>query len=53
MIALFLLGELGSERWGEGIRAALDAAGQAETLITAADLGDADQNHARMALLTT
>jgi hypothetical protein len=51
MIALFLLGELTSERWGQGIRAALDAAGQAEALITAADLGDADQNRARMALL--
>lgn len=51
MIAVFLLGELTSERWGQGIRAALDAAGQTEALITAADLGDADQNRARMALL--
>jgi hypothetical protein len=51
MIAVFLLGELTSERWGQGIRAALDAAGQADALITAADLGDADQNRARMALL--
>jgi hypothetical protein len=39
MIALFLLGELGSQRWGDGIRAALDAAGRTETLITAADHG--------------
>jgi hypothetical protein len=53
MVALFLLGELASERWGEGIRAALDAAGQAEALITAADLGDAGQNRARRALLAT
>lgn len=51
MIALFLSGELSSERFGGGIRAALDAAGQTEALITAADLGDADQNRARRALL--
>jgi hypothetical protein len=53
MIALFLSGELGSERFGGGIRTALDAAGQTEALITAADLGDADQNRARRALLAT
>jgi hypothetical protein len=51
MIALFLLGELSSERFGEGIRTALAAAGQPETLITAADLADADQNRARRATL--
>jgi hypothetical protein len=51
MIALFLFGELTSERFGEGIRVALGAAGQAETLITAADLGDAAQNRARRAIL--
>jgi hypothetical protein len=51
MIAVFLLGELTSERWGQGIRAALDAVGRTEALITAADLGDADQNRARMGLL--
>jgi hypothetical protein len=51
MIALFLLGELTSERFGKGIRAALMAAGQTETLITAADLGDAGQNSARRAIL--
>ena len=51
MIAVFLLGELSSERFGEGIRTALDAAGQKETLITAADLSDADQNRARRAIL--
>ncbi len=51
MIALFLLGELSSERFGRGIRTALDAAGQTEALITVADLGDADQNRARRALL--
>jgi hypothetical protein len=51
MIALFLLGELSSERFGRGIRTALDAAGAKETLITAADLGDADQNRARRATL--
>jgi len=48
---MFLLGELSSERFGEGIRTALDAAGQKETLITAADLSDADQNRARRAIL--
>ena len=53
MIALFLLGELTSERFGEGIRTALMAAGQTETLITAADLGDAVQNRARRAILAT
>lgn len=52
MIALFLSGEQTSERFGEGIRAALGAAGQAETLITAADLGDAEQNRARRATLS-
>jgi hypothetical protein len=51
MIAMFLLGELSSERFGEGIRTALDAAGQKETLITAADLSDADQNRARRTIL--
>ena len=51
MIALFLLAELSSERFGGGIRTALAAAGQAETLVTAADLGDADQNRARRAIL--
>ena len=51
MISVFLLGELTSERFGTGIRAALEAAGQTEALITAADLGDADQNYARRALL--
>lgn len=51
MIALFLLGELNSERFGNGIRSALDAASQTEALITAADLGDADQNRARRTIL--
>jgi hypothetical protein len=51
MIALFLLGELSSERFGDGIRSALDAASQTESLITMADLADADQNRARRAIL--
>lgn len=51
MIASFLLGELTSDRFGAGIRAALDAAGQAAALVTAPDLGDAAQNRARRALL--
>jgi hypothetical protein len=51
MIAVFLLGELTSERFGAGIRAALGAADQTEALVTAADLGDADQNRARRELL--
>jgi hypothetical protein len=51
MIALFLLGELTSERFGEAIGTALRAAGQTETLITAADLGDEGQNRARRAIL--
>ena len=51
MIALFLLAELSSPRFGGGIRTALDAASQEETLITAADLGDAGQNRARRAIL--
>jgi hypothetical protein len=41
MIAVFLLGELTSERFGAGIRVALDAAGQTAALVTAADLDDA------------
>ena len=51
MISLFLLGELTSERFGDGIQTALDAAGQTERLLTAADLGDAGQNCARRAIL--
>jgi hypothetical protein len=51
MIALFLLGELSSERFGNRIRSALDAASQTEALVTAADLGDIDQNRARRAIL--
>jgi hypothetical protein len=51
MIALFLLGELSSERFGNSIRSALDAASQTEALVTAADLGDIDQNRARRAIL--
>jgi hypothetical protein len=51
MIALFLLGELNSERFGGGIRSALDAASQTEALIMAADLGEADQNRARRTIL--
>jgi hypothetical protein len=51
MIAVFLLAELSSDRFGRGIRAALDAADQKETLITAADLGDAGQNRARRRIL--
>ncbi len=51
MIALFLLGELNSERFGKGIRSALDVASQTEALITTADLGDSDQNRARRTIL--
>jgi hypothetical protein len=53
MIALFLLGELSSERFGSGIRSALNDASQAEAIITAADLGDVDQNRARRTILAT
>lgn len=51
MIAVFLLGELTSERFGDGIRTVLDAASQTEALVTAADLGNADQNRTRRVLL--
>src|SRR6202012_5701933 len=53
MIALFLLGELNSERFGRGVRSALDAARQTAALITSADLDDADQNRARRTILAT
>lgn len=51
MIACFLLGELTSERYGAGVRAALNAAGQAERLLTHANLSDQAANRARRDML--
>lgn len=51
MVACFLLGELTSARFGADLRRALAAAGQAELLLTRADLADPDANRARRALL--
>lgn len=51
MIACFLGGELSSERFGPGLRAALSAAGLSERLLTAPDLSDEKENHARRELL--
>jgi pimeloyl-ACP methyl ester carboxylesterase len=52
MVACFLLGELTSPRFGEGIRRALAAAGASEGLLTAADLTDQAANRVRRGLLT-
>lgn len=51
MVARFLEGELGSERFGEAIREALLARGHPEALLTQPDLADAHANQARRALL--
>jgi len=51
MVACFLLGELTSARFGADLRRALAAAGQADLLLTRADLADPDANRARRALL--
>jgi hypothetical protein len=51
MVACFLRGELASERWGAGVRAALAATGYGERLLTDADLADQDENAARRAAL--
>lgn len=51
MVACFLHGELASERFGAGVRRALAAAGQPESLLTDADLTDQAANRARRDLL--
>ncbi|MRH87907.1 hypothetical protein GFY24_10690 [Nocardia sp. SYP-A9097] len=51
MVACFLLGELSSERFGDAIRSGLVADGLPESLLTHPDLGDAEANAARRALL--
>ena len=51
MVALFLSGELSSERFGSVIRATLRACGQSEQLLADPDLHDAKANQARRALL--
>jgi hypothetical protein len=51
MVAVFLCGELTSERFGGPVRAALAQAGFADTMLTKADLGSANQNFARRRLL--
>lgn len=51
MVACFLLGELRSERFGPGVRAALAAAGLSERLLVHADLSDPVENQERIRLL--
>lgn len=51
MIACFLQGELTSDRFGAGLRAALGAAGLSERLLTDANLSDEVENRARRGLL--
>lgn len=51
MVACFLQGELGSERFGQGIRDALVACGRAETLVSQPDLGDEQENKDRRRVL--
>ncbi len=51
MVAVFLQGELSSERFGPTVRDALLALGQAERLLTNPDMYDEHANHARGAVL--
>jgi hypothetical protein len=51
MVAVFLRGELASERFGDKVRDALRTSGESERLLTDPDLGDACANEARGAVL--
>lgn len=51
MVAVFLSGELSSERFGSAVRGALLACSQSERLLAGPDLNDADANQARRAVL--
>ena len=51
MVAVFLRGELTSERFTAAVREALVALNQPEDLITDPDLADAEANRARQAIL--
>ena len=51
IVACFLLGERASDRFGDGVRRALAAAGLTDRILTDADLTDADANRARADLL--
>lgn len=51
MVAVFLSGELSSERFGPAIRDALLACGQSERLLVEPDLNDTQANRARRAVL--
>jgi hypothetical protein len=51
MVAVFLSGELSSERFGWVVRDALLACGQSERLLAEPDLNDAQANQARRAVL--
>lgn len=51
MVAVFLRGELTSDRFGAAIRALLDASGRTDELLTSPNLLDEDANNARRALL--
>ena len=51
MVAVFLSGELSSERFGPAIRDALLACGQSERLLVEPDLNDTRANGARRAVL--
>lgn len=53
MIALFLQGELSSERFGPALREALLACGEPEALLARPDLNDHRANQARRALLAS
>jgi hypothetical protein len=51
MVAVFLQGELFSERFGPAVRDALLARGESERLLTAPDLDDQQANRTRRAVL--
>ncbi|MFI7062697.1 hypothetical protein ACIBL3_17070 [Kribbella sp. NPDC050124] len=51
MVATFLLGELSSERFGADLARVLAELGQSATLLTEANLADADENDVRRQVL--
>ena len=51
MVAVFLRGELSSDRFAAGIRQALHGAGAGERFVTTPDLADAAENALRMRIL--
>ena len=51
MVAVFLAGELGSDRFGAGLRDALDRAGSSADVVTSPDFASPEENAVRRGLL--